>query len=90
MQWDAGHYRPAGNNEALRYDPRNVHRQCCVCNDGNKKSGNLHGYRLGLLEREGPDVVAYLEGPHPLKRWTIPELRAICETYRLPKDAGEN
>lgn len=84
IRWNAGHYRPAGNNAALRFHPLNVHLQCSQCNDGNKKSGNLTEYRKGLVRKVGADVVEWLEGPQPLKRWTIQELAAICEQYKLP------
>lgn len=84
-QWHAGHYRPAHNNAALRFHPLNVHKQCCVCNDGNKLSGNLTEYRKGLILKIGQEAVDWLEGPQPLKRWTIQELREICEQYKLQK-----
>lgn len=84
IRWNAGHYRPAGNNSFLRFHPLNVHLQCSQCNDGNKKSGNLTEYRIGLVKKLGVEVVEWLEGPHPLKRWTIDELREICEQYKLP------
>jgi len=57
-----------------------VHRQCSVCN--NHKSGNAILYRKGLIERIGEEAVKWLEGPHPLPKWTHDELRAIRDKYR--------
>lgn len=79
-QWHAGHYRPAGNHSALRFDDANCHRQCNPCNT--HKSGDLVNYRLTLLERIGEDELARLEKDHPPKQWTIDELRAITAEYR--------
>ncbi len=81
-QWDAGHYRPAGNNSALRFHELNIHKQCCQCNDGHKKSGNLTEYRIGLIKKIGQPAVDWLEGPQPLKKWTIEELREVVEYYK--------
>lgn len=81
-QWDAGHYRPSGGNSALRYHELNIHKQCCSCNDGNKRSGNITEYRIGLVKKIGVAAVEWLEGPHPVKRWTVDELKAIEAHYK--------
>ncbi|ELL6469283.1 recombination protein NinG, partial [Salmonella enterica] len=31
-QWDAGHYRTTAAAPQLRFDERNIHKQCVVCN----------------------------------------------------------
>lgn len=41
-QWDAGHYRTTAAAPQLRFDERNIHKQCVVCNQ--HKSGNLVPY----------------------------------------------
>lgn len=82
-QWDAGHYVPAGRGSVLRFDAdRNIHKQCCTCNDGNKRSGNLIGYRPALVKKLGLEVVEELERiGHQTKRWTVEELKAIVADY---------
>lgn len=79
-QWHAGHYRAAGVNTALRFDPINCHRQCMPCNA--HLSGNLVGYRAGLIQRIGLEQVEALDANHEIKKWSIDELKAITETYR--------
>lgn len=79
-QYHAGHYRPAGNNSALRFDERNIHLQCAPCN--NHQSGNLTEYRPRLIAKVGIEVVEWLEGPQPTKKWPIEELREIEAHYK--------
>jgi len=77
---NAGHYRPAGINSALRYDAdRNIHGQCEKCNT--HLSGNLIAYRKTLIERIGLDVVEWLDSNHEVKRWTLDELKEVHRYY---------
>lgn len=78
-QRHASHYRPAGSNPALRYDPDNVHASCSICN--NHKSGNLTDYRLELIRRIGIERVEWLEGHHDLPHRTVEDFRAIEREY---------
>ena len=78
--WDAGHYRSVGSNPALRFHPDNCHKQCIPCNQ--HKHGNAVEYRIGLEKRIGPERLAFLEGPHEPRHYSIPELKAICEDYK--------
>lgn len=80
---NAGHYRPAGLHTALRFDPKNCHGQCERCNTS--LSGNLIEYRKGLLKKIGIDEVEKLETNYDKKRWTILELKEICQKYKKPK-----
>jgi len=83
IQWDAGHYIPAGRGSALRFDVRNIHKQCCVCNDGNKRSGNITMYRMELVRRHGEEYVAELERiGHTTKKWTVDELKELRKMFR--------
>ena len=79
-KYDAGHYRSVGSNPALRFEPLNCHRQCVPCNQ--HKSGNAIEYRIGLVARIGAEAVAWLEGRHEAKRYTIDDLKAIKAQYR--------
>lgn len=84
-QRHASHYRPAGPNPALRFEPLNCHASCSICN--NHKSGNLVPYRLELIRRIGIERVEWLEGPHDLPRRTVDDFRTIQRTYaRLARE----
>lgn len=80
-QRHAGHYRPQGGHSLLRYDERNCHVQCSICN--NYKSGNLADYRLALIEKIGLEVVEELESIDTTKRWSVEELQEIIKTYKF-------
>jgi hypothetical protein len=77
---DAGHYRPAGRNGALRFDERNCHKQCSICN--NHLSGNLVKYRESLIKKIGLEMVEELESNNEVKRWTVDELQGIIAKYK--------
>jgi hypothetical protein len=79
-QWHAGHYKTVGANPELRFDERNVHKQCAPCN--NHLSGNILNYRIGLLRRCGIETVQYLEGSHDPKHYTIDDLKELKAYYQ--------
>jgi len=79
-QWHAGHYRPAGNVARLRFDERNVHKQCSICN--NYLSGNLVDYRKELINRIGLDQLEELEATNEPKQYTIEDYTEIIRTYK--------
>lgn len=79
-QIHAGHYRPAGNVARLRFDERNVHAQCSICN--NHLSGNLVNYRKELINRIGLDQVEELEATNEPKQYTIDDYAEIIRTYK--------
>lgn len=85
VKWNAGHYRPVGNNTALRFDEANCHRQCEACNS--YRSGNLGLYRPSLIARIGLAEVERLDESHEIKRWAIPELIGIRDLYRMKTKA---
>lgn len=81
VQYAAGHYKSAGGNPELRFEPLNVHLQCNRnCNMA--KSGNLGPYRIELIKRIGQHRVDWLEGPHEPKRYSVEDLKAIKAHYR--------
>ena len=79
-RWDAGHYRSVGACPELRFEPLNIHRQCVRCN--RNLSGNAVEYRIRLLHRIGIEKVDWLEGPHPARKYTVEEIKAIKADYR--------
>jgi len=79
-RWDAGHYRSVGACPELRFEPLNIHRQCVKCN--RNLSGNAVEYRIRLVQRISADKVAWLEGPHPVRKYTVEEIKTIKAEYR--------
>jgi len=91
----AGHYRPAGSNPELRFEPDNCHLQCAPCNS--HLSGNLTAYRPALIAKIGLERVEWLEGTHEPKRYRredyqaieveykakLKKLQSICDDYHL-------
>ena len=76
----AGHYLSRGAHPELALDTRNLNLQCQPCNT--HLSGNQINYRKGLIQRYGPELVEWLEGPHEPKRYTIDDLKRIRDEYR--------
>ena len=79
-QYHAGHYRPAGSNPELRFEPDNCHLQCAPCNS--HLSGNLTAYRPALIAKIGLARVEWLEGPHEPKRYRKEDYQAIEAEYK--------
>lgn len=77
--WHASHYRPATNSK-LRFDERNVHKSCSICNT--HLSGNLAEYRKKLIEKIGLDQVEELESTNGPYRYTVEELKEIIKTSK--------
>jgi DNA repair exonuclease SbcCD ATPase subunit len=79
-QYHAGHYRTTASAPQLRFDERNVWKQCAPCN--NHLSGNIANYRPELIKRIGLEQVEDIENNSELKRWTIEELKQIKAKYK--------
>ena len=75
----AGHYLSVGARPELRYEPLNVHLQCAPCNT--HLSGNAVLYRQALLAKIGAEYLAWLEGPHPTRHYTVEKLQEIKRYY---------
>ncbi|HDL7449380.1 TPA: recombination protein NinG [Yersinia enterocolitica] len=80
-QWDAGHYRTTAAAPQFRFDPRQIHKQCSVCNQ--HKSGNIVPYRVELIKRIGIETVESIENNHERRSYTVEELKGIRDYYRL-------
>tara|TARA_R110001599_G_scaffold180686_1_gene373341 strand:- start:65 stop:595 length:531 start_codon:yes stop_codon:yes gene_type:complete len=78
---NAGHYRSAGGNPELRFEPLNCHLQCEYCNT--YQHGNLIDYRINLISKIGLDKVEWLEGKHDPKHYSIEELKGLKVFYNL-------
>lgn len=69
---NASHFKSRGSNSFLRYSLLNLH--AATAHDNNFKSGNIEGYRKGLTERYGPELVEYLDTAPRQKEWACEEL----------------
>lgn len=78
-RWDCGHYKSRGSAPELRFEELNCAKQCVKCN--RDLSGNIVNYRIELIARIGEDKLAWLEGPHSPKKYTIDEIKAIKAKY---------
>ena len=79
-QYHAGHFLSVGARPELRFEERNVHKQCSACNT--HLSGNIVLYRKALFDKIQVGGVDWLEGPHEAKKYTIDELKAIKQLYK--------
>lgn len=79
-QFHAGHYKPVGANQQLRFNELNCHKQCSICN--NYKSGNLAEYRINLIKKIGLENVEALEKDKSTKKYSDVDLRQIISTYK--------
>ena len=76
VQYCGGHFKTRGAHPELRYDLRNIHKQCNRhCNMA--KSGNIERYRCGLIARYGRWIVEYLDSHHEPKAYTCDQLRKL-------------
>lgn len=79
-KFDAGHYRSVGAARQLRFHEDNCHGQ--TVHDNQHLSGNLIGYRRGLVERIGIDRVESLENNNVQIKWTIDDCKDLILFYK--------
>ncbi len=80
-QYAAGHFRTVGSAPNLRFDERNVHKQCNrYCNM--ELSGNILNYRAGLIAKIGLEEVEKLESDNTPKHYSIDDIKKIKITYK--------
>lgn len=79
-QIQAGHYKPVGNNQQLRYNTINIHSQCSICN--NHLSANLVNYRVALIKKIGLKKVEWLESNHEIKKYDVEYLQRLIKVFR--------
>ena len=79
-QIHAGHYRPMGNNQQLRFYTLNIFAQCSICN--NYKSGNLAEYRLSLIKKIGLAKVEEIEANQERGNYSVEYLQRLIKVFR--------
>ena len=73
--WDAGHYLARGGSPHLRFDRRNVHKQCKGCN---RPGGTTRdAFRAGMIERIGLAALEALEADQAPRQYTIDDLKTL-------------
>lgn len=87
----AGHYRSVKAAPHLRFDLRNIHKQCAQCNLF--ESGNLIQYRLGFVARHGVEAVDAVECDNTPRHYSTADLEVIREealarTKQLKREMG--
>jgi hypothetical protein len=79
-EYDAGHYRSRGSADHLRFNEDNVHKQLKNCN--RYASGNITGYRQGLIKKIGLERLEALESNNKGIKWNKEMLIEIKKTYQ--------
>lgn len=79
-KWNAGHFRPQGGNQQLRFNLLNLHKQCEQCNS--YKSGNLVPYRENLIKKIGLDRVEQIEANQERGNYTVEYLQRLIKVFR--------
>lgn len=79
-QIHAGHYRPMGNNQQLRFYTLNIFAQCSICN--NYLSGNLANYRINLIKKLGLEKVEEIEANQERGNYTVEYLQRLIKVFR--------
>lgn len=78
--WDAGHYLSRGSAPHLRFDRRNVHKQCKGCN---RPGGcTREDMRRGIEARIGREALEALEADQASREYTKDDLREIRDANR--------
>ena len=79
-QRHASHFRPVGRNGKLRFNEKNCHASCSICNQ--HLSGNLVPYREAMIRMYGEAEVEKLEADNDPYKYSIDELKEITEKYK--------
>lgn len=80
VKMNAGHYRSVGSAPELRFDTRNIYKQCEKCNS--YLSGNLIEYRRRLLLKIGAEKLERIEGYHAPKKYSRNDLIRIKQIFK--------
>ena len=76
---DAGHYRSRGSAPNLKFNLFNCHSQLAYCN--RYQSGNVIGYRNGLIDRIGLDRIERLEADNSPRKFDAEYLDRIKKIF---------
>ena len=90
QQWDGGHYLKAEIYSGVIFNPMNINKQCCNCND--HLQGNVIDYRKGMIIKYGEaNLIALEELGNKTRKYTFTreELIDITNKYKLKIKNGD-
>jgi len=81
-EWDAGHYLTKAAHPELKFDPRNIFKQCSGTNTASTGRSSAEAsirqkFDAGIIARYGMDHLMWLKGYHPPVKHTCQELAAM-------------
>lgn len=79
-QWHASHFRSVGASSNLRFNLKNIHKSCSICNS--HLSGNIMHYRPALIEKIGYSEVERLESDNSIRRYSVEYLKKIERVFK--------
>ena len=79
-QWHASHFRSVGAASNLRFNLKNIHKSCSICNS--HLSGNIMHYRPALIEKIGYSEVERLESDNSIKKYSVEYLKKIERVFK--------
>lgn len=79
-QWHCGHLIPRGRSSFLRYDLRNLNKQCSVCNG--REGGQVAEHERGIILRYSQDRLDYLKSAPRSRRYDDDYLIRMAKIFR--------
>jgi len=84
--WDCGHYRSRGAAKHLRFNLKNMHKQCKSCNGGGGKYSHKAAtvdqmYRVKLIAKIGLEAVEALENNNEVRKFSNDYYRRIKKIF---------
>ena len=85
--WSAGHYLTVASHPELRFDLRNCFKQCLSSNKGDAKyvanNASIRAqFEFGIVSMYGPELLAWLKGPHAAAKLSCKELADLRAMFR--------
>lgn len=81
-EWDAGHYLTKSAHPELKFDPRNIFKQCSGTNTASTGRSSAEAsirqkFDQGIIARYGMEHLMWLRSYHPPRKYTCEELAAM-------------
>lgn len=78
-KWDSGHYRSVGSASHMRFNTKNIFKQCVKCN--RNLSGNAVEFRKRLVDRFGEDYVLAIEYDQTIRKFDSTYCKRIKKIF---------
>ena len=78
-KWHCGHYKTVGARSQLRFNTKNMNKQCVSCNAYN--GGSLTGQIEGITARYGIERLDWLDGHHSSKEYDTAYLKRMRSVF---------